>query len=203
MVHCSTGTPYCKLYGHAYGGSVCAMGSSLLLYSIEQIHLSLYTRTTVIYSLAEVAIDVLGRAKRDSVGRAAIVHAYHDACELHGEVGPVVLRLARDVHQPHGEGVASAEREVVEGMLNVLAVPARSEAVGIGYFCAGTGAQAREQPPHWPPTERGRAPRAQGRSAEQRVGLVERWVAGGAAATARWRTLAMLRCSASSPTAAT
>ena len=51
------------------------MGSSLLLYSIEQIH----ANYTVVYSLAKIAIDVLGRAKRDSVGRAAIVHAYHDA----------------------------------------------------------------------------------------------------------------------------
>jgi hypothetical protein len=38
-----------------------------------------YTLTTVVYSLAEVAIDVLGRAKRNSGGRAVIVHAYHDA----------------------------------------------------------------------------------------------------------------------------
>ena len=44
-------------------------------YSLDQ----KYTLTTVVYSLAEIAIDVLGRAKRDSVGRAAIVHAYHDA----------------------------------------------------------------------------------------------------------------------------
>ena len=41
---------------------------------IEQLH----ANCRVVYSLAEVAVDVLGRAKRDSVGRAAIVHADHD-----------------------------------------------------------------------------------------------------------------------------